>query len=270
LHEIRNNDVAVDRDTPVTPVTDSAQSNGSVRPPVVSLCDFEARIRRYNADLEPTSLAYRAAVILLAGQEFGHNIDRIARRTGYPGSLVSQVARRLIDNGVWNAGVTVADWSGSEHASGSFWNDVAVAEGKMCRRIGPGGSIEWAPAGFWNKSFQFVDPEADNSLSTLYHDAGASPTGEATADGEPTVDAETDGVVAGSELIGLLTSGPGAHQHDSAVTLIGGSNGNGSPVVETEIIGPAPARPAVLPAAVRGRTTVPALDDLFSDTVWIG
>lgn len=222
----------------------------------MTIRDFEARIRRYNSDLDSSSITFRSAVILLAGLEFGHNIDRVARRTGYDRPFVARVARRLIDNGVWNAGVTVADWSSSDEASGTFWNDVAVAEGKMCRRIGPTGQIEWAPAGFWNKSFLFVDPDADDSLSAHYHDA--------TADTVENSDVENPGENAGKPV-----ENPDENEPDELETaLIGLSNGTRD-IVETEIVGPAPGVPPGL-AGREGRYTVPALDDLFRDVVWIG
>lgn len=267
MHEIPNNDSVTDQ--AATPQAVATSNHGPAHRGL-TVADFDARIRRYNSDLEQDSTTYRAAIILLAGLEFGHNVERIARRTGYPRPFVSQVARRLTDNGVWNGGVTVTDWTSNDYASGTFWNDVAVAEGKMCRRIATNGQIEWAPAGFWNKSFQFVDPEADKSLSTLYHDAfePASPAAEQdSADSDaPEADPQPD-------LIGLPSADSEFIDEDeAAVTLIGGSDGsNGHRHVDrTEIVGPTPGTPAVLPAAADGRATVPALDDLFSNAVWIG
>lgn len=220
----------------------------------MSIRDFEARIRRYNSDLQPDCIAFRSAVILLAGLEYGHNIDRIARRTSYDRAFVARVARRLTDNGVWKAGVTVADWSSSDEASGTFWNDVAVAEGKMCRRIGPAGQIEWAPAGFWNKNFQYVSPENDSELSTEYHDASQTVDNrdveKSAGNGEDAFligdDADADDL--GRSTNGLSKNRPG--------------------IVETEIVGPVPGAPIPLPSS--GRSTVPPLDDLFRDVIWIG
>jgi hypothetical protein len=40
----------------------------------------------------------------------------------------------------------------------SFRNDVAVAEGKLCRRIDEEGEMEWAPQGYWRKHFEYVAP----------------------------------------------------------------------------------------------------------------
>jgi hypothetical protein len=207
--------------------------------------EFEARIRHYNSDLQPADPAFRAAVILLAGLEYGHNIDQLARRTGYDRALVARIARRLIDNGVWKSGVTVADWSSSDEASGTFWNDVAVAEGKMCRRIGGDGRIEWAPAGFWNKNFQFVDPGADKRLDTLYLDAlpeGQQQTTDAAATAEPTPPGHT----ATAETADDLTP---------ATTVIGPA-------------GPESAKPGK--PDTPGSPRVPRLDEVFRDVIWIG
>jgi len=230
-------------------------SDGGAGPepgPRPTIRDFETRIHRYNSDLERDSLTFKAALILMASTEFGHNVDVLARRTGLDRSLVARVARRLIDNGVWNAGVTVADWRCTDEASGTFWNDVAVAEGKMCRRIGPSGSIEWAPAGFWNKNFQFIEPDEEKSLAARYLDAtpadggdeAAEPPGEdVPADPAPDLDAAPED----------RDSGPS----DLATEL------------ETEVVGPLPGPPAVA-SHPRKPATVPDLDDLFGNVVWIG
>jgi hypothetical protein len=232
----------------VPPTTEPSQ------PSRMTVADFEARIRRYNSDLEPGSVSFRAAVILLASQEYGHNIDRIARRTGFDRGFVARVARRLIDNGVWNAGVTVADWSSSDEASGTFWNDVAVAEGKMCRRIGPGGQIEWAPAGFWNKNFQYVVPTGDRGLSTQYLDA------------TQIVDkSDVDKSAAERDEAFLTGDDAGADPLETAMTSM--SKTRPEPV-ETRIVGPLPGVRVTLPTAARAM--VPPLDDLFRDVVWIG
>lgn len=221
----------------------------------MTIRDFEARIRRYNSDLGSDSVTFRAAVILLAGLEYGHNIDRIARRTGYDRPFVARVARRLTDNGVWNAGVTVADWSSDDEASGTFWNDVAVAEGKMCRRIGPTGQIEWAPAGFWNKSFLFVDPDAQQSVSAFYHDAGPGTAGAGSGD---SADNRDDAMLIGD-----------AAAEDELETALAALSSSRPEVVETEIVGPGPGT-SVFMSAPSGSTTVPPLEDLFRDVVWIG
>jgi hypothetical protein len=152
---------------------------GSSRAVVAAIAD---RIRRYNSDIDSRTDRFRAAVLLLASVELGQNIDVLSRRTGFDRCFVARCARRLIDNGVWLGGKTEADWSSADEASGMFWNDVAVAEGKMCRRKGPDGSVEWAPAGFWNKSFQFTDAEAAKRVDNVYRDAEPEVTPLASSD----------------------------------------------------------------------------------------
>ena len=137
--------------------------------PRKSVRDLEARVRRYNSDIDPASDTFRAAVLLLASLEFGQNVEGLARRTGFPRSFVAKCARRLIDNGVWVGGETAAEWSADDEASGAFWNDVAVAEGKLCRRVGAAGEIEWAPAGYWKKNYEFIET-AEQPLSAVYRD----------------------------------------------------------------------------------------------------
>jgi hypothetical protein len=145
-------------------------------PPRSPMNAIHARIRRYNSDIDPRSDAYRSAVLLLAGLEWGQNIDVLARRTGIDRSFVARAARRLIDNGVWAGGRTVAEWTALDEASGPFWNDVAVAQGKLCRRTLEDGAIEWAPPGFWNKGYHFVDPAVEKAMTATYFDAGERST----------------------------------------------------------------------------------------------
>jgi len=239
--------------------------------PTLTIRDLEARLRRYNSDLDPESETFKAACILMAGVAFGHNVDLLARRTGYARPLVSRVIRRLIDNGVWQGGRSEVDWSVEDEASGTFWNDVAVAEGKMCRRSGADGRTEWAPAGFWNKSFQYGDDAS--RLSTLYLDpdapeAAADPgdsgndaeTGASGSTAIPTDELESASVVRAS---GETVSKP----LPPATPQIGARNDLG-----TVIVGPdgASASPSANGAARPGRSTVPAIEELFGNVVWIG
>ncbi|HXH23776.1 MAG TPA: hypothetical protein VNI78_00920, partial [Vicinamibacterales bacterium] len=209
--------------------------------------------RHYNSDLDPASPTFGAAVLLLAGLEYGHNIDVLARKTGYDRAFVARVARRLIDNGVWKAGVTIADWSSTDEASGTFWNDVAVAEGKMCRRIGPDGRIEWAPAGFWNKNFQFIDPGAEGRLAALYLDPG--PVDQPDADESAVIESVEAPVQATPPVPADRPVLPAAAELDENA--------------DTLIIGPMPASEIPRPQAP-GSTSVPRLDEVFGNVIWIG
>jgi len=238
-------------------VRTAAEAGEPVRTRRVEVSVFEARIRHYNSDLQSDDPAFRAAVILLAGLEFGHNIDLLARRTGYDRGLVARIARRLIDNGVWKSGVTIADWSSADEASGTFWNDVAVAEGKMCRRLGPDGRIEWAPAGFWNKNFGFVDPGADQRLATLYLDPSKpQAAAQKTASSETSPEAAEPAAQAAAESV---PADQAPAKPDSAIPDAGaGSRDEGSDKADAP------------PAAGKRNGEVPSLDDLFGDVVWIG
>lgn len=202
------------------------------------------RIKRYNSDIDPRGETFRAAVLLLAASEFGQNIDVLARCTGFERSFVARCARRLIDNGVWVGGSTVADWSSADEASGTFWNDVAVAEGKMCRRV-TDGSVEWAPAGFWNKSFHFNDPEADKRTDNLYLDSLPSET------------VRTPDTTAAPELIGEVHA----------------DEGESDPAVDHPMIEQRDTQPAGEPAETgkpADENAVPPLNDVFQDVIWIG
>ena len=122
-----------------------------------------ARVLTFDPTLVPGSDSFRAAAVLIAGHEIGHNIDRIARLTGVSREGVARMARRLVDNGVWSAGDTVSRWCDSPDEHDSFLSDVGVAEGKLCRRTDEFGRLEWAPPGYWRKEFEYVGAKGDDS-----------------------------------------------------------------------------------------------------------
>lgn len=242
-------------------------TDGVTRRPSIS--SLEVRVRRYNSDIDAGCAMFRAAVLLLAAVEYGRNIDALSRRTGYPRGFVAQCARRWIDNGVWTPQGLVTEWSPADEASGAFWNDVAVAEGKLCRRVTAEGEIEWAPPGFWNKSYEFIDATTKSQLGTVYRDQ--------TAVGEGPPDADTDDDDDDGESVPVVPP-------SSTAPTTGPTDAPTPPPAP-----PSPAAPvdtdtgppqAVTPAAPRVRRPAPPLQpvgqpveppaELFPDTVWIG
>lgn len=138
--------------------------------PRPSLAAVRARIAAMNPDLERESATCNAAVILLAGVQLSHNVDRLARFSGLPRDEVARCARRLVDNGVWRDGNTIGRWVDDAADVESFWADVAVAEGLLCRRIGEDGQLEWAPQGYWRKHFDYVGPREEEQPQVVrYH-----------------------------------------------------------------------------------------------------
>lgn len=127
------------------------------------------QVRRLAPALDPATPAFQAALLLLSALRVGQNIDRLARITRCERSFVAKCARRLVDNGVWQNGKTVCDWYRDGEARSAFWNDVAVAEGRMCRRVNGDGETEWAEAGVWRKSYDFVSPRPHTEPANLYH-----------------------------------------------------------------------------------------------------
>jgi hypothetical protein len=202
---------------------------------------WTARIRRYNADVEPHSDRFRAAILLLAALEIGHNVDALARFTRLDRAFVAKCARRLIDNGVWSGGRTVADWTADDEASGAFWNDVAVAEGKLNRRASADGVLEWAPAGVWRKTYGYAAPSGpeEGPLGTVFHDAVAAP--DANPASVAPADARREDVPAAASA--------GAPADDAA-----------------ESVSERPERPAPKPPAAPRSGS---FEDVFGDVVWI-
>jgi hypothetical protein len=154
-------------------------------PARVSLDSIHAQLRMHAPDLDRASPTFRAAVLLLAAARAGQNIDRLARLTGLPRGFVAQCARRLVDNGVWRNDQTICQWDGEGAAHPAFWSDVAVAEGRVCRRINARGEMEWAAAGVWTKSYEYV--RSHEGLTVLYlapDDEGAGTAPASAADDE--------------------------------------------------------------------------------------
>lgn len=137
-------------------------------------------------DRSPMALTFRAALLLLAAREIGQNVDRLAARTGTTRSFVARCARRLLDHGVWADGETVCEWGDEGPAHPSFWNDVAVAEGKMCRRVDESGAFEWDPVGDWIKFYEYRDPSKPSGAHYVPHPRGvpAAPVEWDRADAE--------------------------------------------------------------------------------------
>lgn len=144
-------------------------------------------------DRSPMALTFRASLLLLAAREVGQNVERLAARTGTSRSFVARCARRLLDHGVWVNGETVCEWGDEGPGHPSFWNDVAVAEGKMARRTHESGAFEWVPVGDWIKFYEYRDRSEPTGVHYVPHprtlpqapaawipaeDAGAEPESE--------------------------------------------------------------------------------------------
>jgi hypothetical protein len=240
----------------------ASPSGSDVRPaksPTPRLADIQLRIRRYNSDIDIGSETFRAAVLLLLASESGQNIDMLARRTGFDRPFVARCARRLIDNGVWQGGLTVAEWTAGDEASGSFWNDVAVAMGKLCRRIGADGLTEWAPAGFWNKSYGFGESDDDEQPQVAtYHDPGTVTEHPVPlrAEIEPVEKAVMQDAQAPTRPPAASTPAPRPETTHRPTGVGGGS-----------LVPIDQAPPSVHPGTEH---RLPSLDELFADAVWLG
>jgi hypothetical protein len=155
--------------------------------------------------------------------------------------------------------MTVAEWTAGDEGCGSFWNDVAVAMGKLCRRIGADGLAEWAPAGFWNKSYGFVEADDDEQPQVaVYHDPGA------VAEHPVPLRAEIEHPEKPATQVVPVHEPPRpvaapAPRPESKHPPIGVG---GDPFVPIDR-----AQPSVLPGTAH---RLPSLDELFADAVWLG
>lgn len=147
-------------------------SSASLPPAGLLRRQVQREVARLAPELSRDCDAYRVAVLLLAALEVGHNIDRLARLTGYRRELVARCARQLHDNGVWRNGETVALWSTGVDGdtAPAFWTDVATAQGKLHRRIASGGQPEWAPPGAWWKHYEYVAAPGADGVTVHYRE----------------------------------------------------------------------------------------------------
>jgi hypothetical protein len=142
----------------------------SVRPTAPNVQDIRETLASIRPDLAHDSMTFRAAIMLMVGPALNFNVDRLSARTGVPRAQAAVFTRRWFDNGVWQPEGPVYPWCSPNEPE--FWNDVAVGEGKLCRRGGRIDTIEWANPGVWRKSYDFVS-KLDHVLSVAYVDETA-------------------------------------------------------------------------------------------------
>lgn len=149
---------------------DSTEQPEAFQRRLPTLQEIEARIASYDGGVPRSDVTREAALILLAAAEIGQNVDRLARFTGVRRDIVARAARRLVDNGVWCGGNTVARWIENVDDAESFWMDAAVAEGRLCRLMIDEGVMEWAPQGYWRKDYEYAGPRGEApSQAVCYH-----------------------------------------------------------------------------------------------------
>lgn len=191
-------------------------------------------------ELKQDNIRFRAAVLLLAGPGFRFNIDRMAGRTQTPRALVAACTRRLFDNGVWQPDGALYAWMSPDDPQ--FWDDVGVAEGRLCRRLDELGRIEWAPAGVWRKAYAFGGDRSPKLFIEYapVHGVVRAPENEIEQAVTPTERTAPD---------------PDAAV-DPAAQL---------DIANRHLFKP---KPALIPAGTQGRNTVKR--DLFPDAHWLG
>jgi hypothetical protein len=140
--------------------------------------DVCAELVRADPSLDPGSVRFRSAVILLLGDALRQNVERIARVTGYERSFVARVARRFVDHGIWRNGKTIGAWTQSSLGP-AFWSDVDVGIGSRIRRHRDAGGFEWESPGSWWKCFDFSRPDEERGQVIRY---SAAVSGGAMAD----------------------------------------------------------------------------------------
>ena len=128
---------------------------------------LRTRVAAMDPGVAAGTAGHDAALILLAASWIGQNVDRLARFTGVRRDVVARCARRLVDNGVWQEGSTVSLWVDNPADAESFRADAAVAAGRLCRRIGENGEMEWAPQGYWRKQYDYVGPRGGEQPQTI-------------------------------------------------------------------------------------------------------
>lgn len=156
--------------TMISQAADSTEQVEASRRELPTLQEVRDRIAAYDSGAEHSDVTREAALILLAAAEIGQNVDRLARFTGLRREIVARAARRLVDNGVWRGGNTVARWRENADDAESFWLDAAVAEGRLCRLVLDEGIMEWAPQGYWRKDYEYAGTRGEMPAQAVcYH-----------------------------------------------------------------------------------------------------
>lgn len=213
-------------------------------------------VRRFGVDAAPGTDACQVALMLVASVDIGHNVERLARRTGSSRQLVSKAARRFIDSAVWADGRTIGLWVTDPTAGDAFLRDVDVGLGRLLRRIGPAGGMEWAEPGRWTKSFD-PDEQAEAPAAT-YVDAPPRPA-------EPIALAEErEPARPAARSDQAQPAAPAAAEPAPAPLPTAGAT---APAPEPD---PAPAgqQPDGEPSEGESEPP-PSLDEVFAGTVWL-
>jgi hypothetical protein len=90
-------------------------------------------IRELDPELDPESPEFRTAVILMAAAYLvGPDVDLLVQFTGYPMSVVSDIAHRMRANGLWSdVQARTEGWFEGDKVTGVFWLDCLVADGEV-------------------------------------------------------------------------------------------------------------------------------------------
>jgi hypothetical protein len=234
------------------PVFGPVEATPATPPP--TLDDVRARIALLDPALEQGSPSHEAALILVTAASIGQNIDRISRFTALPRELVARCARRLVDNGVWHEGNTVCRWLDTSGESESFRGDVAVAEGRLCRRITDEGEMEWAPQGYWRKHYDYVRPRDEESSQVVCYHPHVEPIFQDIPYSPDDEEVEEEDEVAAPRPIPrrVAETVPSSEEPVSNPVWLGGDPGEES-----------------APESWSPEAVTPA-DDFFPDAVWLG
>ena len=222
-----------------------------------TLTSLQGELQKRDPELQPGTPAHSIGLLLLAARSIGQNIDKLARLTGLSRELVARSARRLVDNGVWRDGHTVYRWADDLADVEALRSDVAVAEGKLCRRIDELGEMEWAPHGYWRKQFEYVSARIGEQPSEVVYLAHVEiPPQDLPYVPEKEVDADSEGAEAAFD--GTEARGPHVEEQPLAVALVPGS-------VAPLWIGGEPSLPDVSHDWSGGSSV-----ELFPEAVWLG
>lgn len=84
-------------------------------------------------DFDPESPEFRTAVILMAAAYLlGPRVDLLVQFTGYPLTVVADIAHRMRTYGLWrDSEVRTEGWWEDDRLTGAFWADCLVAQGLM-------------------------------------------------------------------------------------------------------------------------------------------
>ena len=120
----------MDLDAPKAALKKRFEQKGSQTTSEFPLEQLKAAIQELDPDIDPESPGFREAIILMAaGYLVGPRVDLLVQFTGYPMTVVDDIAHRMRASGLWGDSEVRTERWWDDRFTGVFWADCLVAQG---------------------------------------------------------------------------------------------------------------------------------------------